>query len=161
MPKSQHNPEVIARRRKVFQLAKAGISPKLISQKLGVPLRTIYKDLEKLREQLAEELKQYNWSSEIMDMWYRTNNVILKLEALLNETKNVEQRRKILRTIAELTVWQFKTLQYLGILEKEPTISLTQYNQTIQVANITQILDEVMEEYRKWKKKRLSQSPSQ
>ncbi len=152
MPKSQYNPEIIARRKKVFQLAKAGISPKLISQKLNIPLRTIYKDLGKLREQLAQELQQYNWSSEIMDMWYRTNNVILKLEALLNNTTNIEQRRKILRTIAELTVWQFKTLQYLGILEREPTVNFNQYNQ-INYNSITQMLNEVVEEYEKWKKK--------
>lgn len=151
-------PAILMRKKKIFKLIQAGVTPKEIAQKLSVSYSTVYRELKSYRAELAKMLQQYDWKSEIMDLYARLNRAVFQLEKLYEETNNEDRKRIIVKTIAEITIWQIKFLQYIGVLEHKPEISV---EQNIQINNITKILEQVVEDYEQWRKKNLLQSPLQ
>jgi len=114
----------IKRREEVFRMYTNGISVVTISKELNVCAKTIYRDIDYMRNKMAEKLKSKTPEQIIADLIIRQKKRIKTLETLIEELLSHKEKdyKIIIQVIRELREEDntFKAnLQTISILPKD------------------------------------------
>jgi len=109
-----------ARRDKVKKYVARGFPAQKIADKLDVSLRTIQRDIDDLKEEIAEKLEEEPIEEILFEMDSQLESIKEEYWKMYHQTKQDTVRISALNNLRSILSDRVKILQRLGIIREEP-----------------------------------------